>query len=122
VYPQNYEALTVIPDVTSDDGSRSPGRLQEVGINHIDYERCNDLHDGDIVYSVMLCDDGDIVYPSCSVCRCAGMPGAGEVAKATLRSYFRSSRRTGSMRRLRAGQVTGTPKTALCQYITPVTA
>jgi hypothetical protein len=63
VYPQNYEALTVIAsDVTSDDGSRSPGRLQEVGINHIDYERCNDLHDGDIVYSVMLCDDGDIVY------------------------------------------------------------
>jgi hypothetical protein len=31
------------------------GRLQEAGINHIDYETCNDLYNGDIVYSVMLC-------------------------------------------------------------------
>jgi hypothetical protein len=56
--PLNYEALTVIESgVTLDDGSSSPGRLQEVGIIHIDYESCNDLYDGDIVcvYSVMLC-------------------------------------------------------------------
>jgi hypothetical protein len=47
-------ALTVIAsDVTSDGGSRSPGRLQEVGINHIDYEgvtTCTMAR----VYSVML--------------------------------------------------------------------
>ncbi len=56
--PLNYEALTVIESgVTLDDGSGSPGRLQEVGTIHIDYESCNDLYDGDIfcTYSVVLC-------------------------------------------------------------------
>jgi hypothetical protein len=56
--PLNYEALAVIESgVILDDGSGSPGRLQEVGIIHIDYESGNDLYDGGIVcvYSVMLC-------------------------------------------------------------------
>jgi hypothetical protein len=65
--------------VTSDDGSRSPGRLQEVGIHHIDYERCNDLYGGDIVYSVMLC---------LQVC----LAVAKIVAKATLWSRFQSGK------------------------------
>jgi hypothetical protein len=42
-------------DATLYRGSGSPGQLQEVGINNIDYETSNDLYDGDIVYSVMLC-------------------------------------------------------------------
>jgi hypothetical protein len=53
----NNEVLTVIGSgATSEGGFGSTGRLQEVGINHIDYETCNNLYDGDIVDSVMaLC-------------------------------------------------------------------
>jgi hypothetical protein len=99
--PLNYEALAVIESgVILDDGSGSPGRLQEVGIIHIDYESCNDLYDGDIV----------CVY-SVRHALCAGVPGVGEhiarrlcgltfdreststySAKATLRSHFRSGK------------------------------
>jgi hypothetical protein len=35
----------------------SPGRLQEVDIDHIDHDTCGNLKDGDIVDSVMLCVD-----------------------------------------------------------------
>jgi hypothetical protein len=41
-----------------DGGFGSPGRLQEVGINHIDYETYNDLYNGDIVYSICQGDSG----------------------------------------------------------------
>jgi secreted trypsin-like serine protease len=53
--PVNYEVLTVIGSgATSEGGFGSPGRLQEVDINHIDYVACKDLYDGDIIDSVML--------------------------------------------------------------------
>jgi trypsin len=48
---------------TSESGFGSSGRLQEVGINLIDYETCNNLYDGDIADSVVLC---------------VGVPGGGE--------------------------------------------
>jgi hypothetical protein len=51
----NNEVLTVIRSgATSEGGFGSPGRLQEVDINHIDYVTCSDLYDGDIIDSVML--------------------------------------------------------------------
>jgi hypothetical protein len=45
----------MVSDKTSEGAFSSPGRLQEVDINHIDYEICNDLYHGGIVYSVVLC-------------------------------------------------------------------
>jgi trypsin len=49
----NNEVLAVIgSSATLEGGFGSTGRLQEVGINRID---CNNLYDGDIVDSVMLC-------------------------------------------------------------------
>jgi hypothetical protein len=54
--PLNNEVLAVIGfGATSEGGFGSTGRLQEVSINHIDYETCNDMYDGDIVGCVMLC-------------------------------------------------------------------
>jgi hypothetical protein len=48
--------MTVIGSgATSEGGFGSPGRLQEVDINRIDYETCNDLYAGDIIDSVMFC-------------------------------------------------------------------
>jgi trypsin len=63
--PVNNEVLTVIGSgaTSSKGGFGSPGRLQEVDMNHIDYVTCKDLYDGDIIDSVML-------Y--------AGVPGGGE--------------------------------------------
>jgi hypothetical protein len=58
--PVNTAVLTVIgSDDTSKGDFGSTGRLQEFGINHIDYETCNSLYDRDIVDSVMLCADVD---------------------------------------------------------------
>lgn len=54
--PLKNEGLTAIDSVaTSEGASGSPGRLQEVGVNPIDYETCNDMYDGDNLYSVVLC-------------------------------------------------------------------
>ena len=49
--------MTIIGSCAAlEDGFGSTGRLQEVGINCIDYERCNNLNDGKIVdYSVSVC-------------------------------------------------------------------
>jgi secreted trypsin-like serine protease len=44
-------------DNTSEGIFGSTGRLQEVGINRIDYETCSDLYDGDIDDSAMLFAD-----------------------------------------------------------------
>jgi hypothetical protein len=53
------EVLVVIgSSATSESNFDSPGRLQEVSINHIDYETCNDPVDFVII--------------------CAGVPVAGE--------------------------------------------
>jgi hypothetical protein len=63
---------------------RIAGGLQEVGINYMNYETCNDLCDDGIVY--------DIIY---SAMLCAGVLAAAKiVAKATP-----AVRRTASMRR-----------------------
>jgi hypothetical protein len=52
----NDEVSTVIGSgATSEGGFGLTGRLQEVGINHIDYEMCNDLYNGGLVDSAMLC-------------------------------------------------------------------
>lgn len=46
----NNQVLTMIGSSVAWEGGLGPtGRLQEVGINHIDYETCSDLYDGDIV-------------------------------------------------------------------------
>jgi hypothetical protein len=56
--PFNNEGLTVLGSLaTSEGGFGSSGRLQEVGINNTNHDTCNNLNDGDIVDSVMLCVD-----------------------------------------------------------------
>jgi hypothetical protein len=66
-------------------GQVAPGTSAEyifdkpVRIVAVDYERCNDLYDGDVVYSVLLC---------VQVCLAA----VEIVAKATLRSHFPSGK------------------------------
>jgi hypothetical protein len=55
VYRKPNEVLTLI-----DSGTTSEGWLWldgSVGINHIDYEMCNDMYDGGIDDSVVLCAD-----------------------------------------------------------------
>jgi hypothetical protein len=48
--------ISLIVSVKTSEGAfGSPGQLQEVSINHNDYEMSNNLYDGDMVYSVMLC-------------------------------------------------------------------
>jgi trypsin len=61
--PANNDVLTVIGFGTTSEGGYGSSRLQEVNVNYIDYETCNDLYNGDIVDSVMLC---------------AGVPGGGK--------------------------------------------
>jgi hypothetical protein len=54
--PLNSEVLTVIGSgATSEGDFGSTGRLQELGINLIDYKTCNDLYGGNIVESIILC-------------------------------------------------------------------
>jgi trypsin len=61
--PANDDVLTVIGFGATSEGGYGSSRLQEVNVNYIDYETCNELYDGDIVDSVMLC---------------AGVPGGGK--------------------------------------------
>jgi hypothetical protein len=61
--PANNDVLTVIGFGTTSEGGNGSSRLQEVNVNYIDYETCDDLYDGDIVDSIMLC---------------AGVPGGGK--------------------------------------------
>jgi hypothetical protein len=53
--PANNDVLTVIGFGATSEGGSQSSRLKEVNVNYIDYETCNDLYDGDIVDSVMLC-------------------------------------------------------------------
>jgi hypothetical protein len=61
--PANNDVLTVIGFGATSEGGYGSSLLQEVNVNYIDYETCDDLYDGDIVDSVMLC---------------AGVPGGGK--------------------------------------------
>ena len=61
--PANNDVLTVIGFGATSEGGYGSSRLQEVNVNYIDYETCNNLYNGDIVDSVMLC---------------AGVPGGGK--------------------------------------------
>jgi trypsin len=61
--PADNDVLTVIGFGSTSEGGYGSSRLQEVNLNSIDYETCDDLYGGDIVDSVMLC---------------AGVPGGGK--------------------------------------------
>jgi hypothetical protein len=61
--PANNDVLTVIGFGATSEGGYGSSLLQEVNVNYIDYETCDDLYNGDIVDSVMLC---------------AGVPGGGK--------------------------------------------
>jgi hypothetical protein len=81
----NNKVLTVIDTgPTAEGGFGSSGRLQEVGINHI-YETCNDLSDGNIMFSVIFC------APVC-------LRAVRIFAKVTLAVLEHNVRLTGSMR------------------------
>jgi trypsin len=61
--PANNDVLTVIGFGATSEGGPGSSPLKEVNVNYIDYETCNNLYNGDIVDSVMLC---------------AGVPGGGK--------------------------------------------
>jgi trypsin len=62
--PLSNDLLTVIGFGATFEGSSTwSTRLQEVNVNYIDFETCNDLYDGAIVDSIMFC---------------AGVPGGGK--------------------------------------------
>jgi len=61
--PAYNDVLTVIGFGALSEGGYGSSRLQEVNVNYLDYETCNELYNGDIVDSVMLC---------------AGVPGGGK--------------------------------------------
>jgi trypsin len=61
--PANNDVLTVIGFGATSEGGNGSSRLQEVNVNYIDYQTCNNLYNGEIVDSVMLC---------------AGVPGGGK--------------------------------------------
>ena len=61
--PAYNDVLTVIGFGAISEGGYGSSRLQEVNVNYLDYETCNELYNGDIVDSVMLC---------------AGVPGGGK--------------------------------------------
>jgi trypsin len=53
--PMSNDVLTVIGFGTTVVGGTLSNRLQEVNVNYIDYETCNNLYEGGIVDSVMFC-------------------------------------------------------------------
>jgi trypsin len=53
--PANNDILTVIGFGATSEGGNQANKLKKVNVNYIDSATCNNLYDGDIIDSVMLC-------------------------------------------------------------------